>query len=64
VQIATKEDWAGVKEMDTGKLVAVVTKVLELALATLFEQDLREDKCLCIENFPREDSTVLVFKPI
>jgi hypothetical protein len=50
--------------MGTGKLVVVVTKVLELALAILFEQDLREGKCLCIGSFLREDSIELVFKLI
>ena len=59
-----KEDWAEVKEMDTGKLVAVVTKVQELALATLFEQDLRVDKCLLYQKTSLNEGLIVhVFKP-
>jgi hypothetical protein len=64
VQIALKEDWAEVKVMDTGKLVVVVIKVQVLDLGTPFVQVLREGKCLCTENFLKEDSIELVFKPI
>lgn len=64
MQIALKEDWAEVKVMDTGKLVAVVIKVQVLDLGTPFVQVLREGKCLCTENFLKEDSIELVFKPI